>query len=382
MKQLLLLFVLLSLFSCQDDTQQLRLKNKLHDNTYIAQYYKVAPDSVVTITGRKGTRIQFKTTDLQGILYGPDIKDSLVVELIELTNKTDLILANAQTVSDGQWLISGGAFKIDISVNGESLQLKEGKTMTATFPKTSAEDGMLLFYGDRDEQGTMNWAATEIILQDQLYYVLLYKESVTLNENLTRRFGGVETYESDFDIDSLGFMTANAIKKQFPSIDNFDKTIDTLTIYYLRDESETGSYRVFNKAADSLRLAFGEAIASEALYANLNIYQNVEISKLGWINIDKFAPDEPKASLTLKYSESMDAAETYLIDDRNNTILNVPEKVVEIPVNRSFTILSFALKGNDTYAYKKSVRLDADNTHTITYKKVSNAQLEAIMQFD
>ena len=116
MKKIVFLLLICLAISCKNEKQHERLNVWLDFKPELTQQFFVSPDSIVTIEGLKGTKITFKTGDLEGLLNGPNIKDSLQINLIELTTKQELLLANTQTSSNGKWLISGGAFKIDIRV--------------------------------------------------------------------------------------------------------------------------------------------------------------------------------------------------------------------------------------------------------------------------
>ncbi|MEO1030122.1 MAG: hypothetical protein AAFX55_01895 [Bacteroidota bacterium] len=117
-----------------------RAKNELEESlnfkTELTQSFKVSTDSIITITGEKGTQLTINPDDLE-FDSGRDFKGkNLTIELMELTKKQDLLLANAQTISNRKWLISGGAFKIDIKSNTTSLRLKKAKLLVRYFLRT------------------------------------------------------------------------------------------------------------------------------------------------------------------------------------------------------------------------------------------------------
>lgn len=113
------------------------------------------------------------------------------------------------------------------------------------------------------------------------------------------------------------------------------------------------------------------------------IYEAIKISKLGWINIDKFAPEETKIKISLKSNTKLDAIQTYIIDSENNTILNVYNQEIDIPINRSFYIISFGLKNDIFYGFKKSIRFSKDEEYTIAYKKLkASTQLKSFFTLD
>ncbi len=124
-----------------------------------SQIFKAHTDKRIKVTGKHGTIIHINPVDLEtesGQPLGKDVQ----IELKELTNKEQLLTANAQTVSDGELLVSGGAYYINATSDGQQLKLKKGKSYLAEFPQLSG-DTMSLYYGERDNSNQMNWKKTE-----------------------------------------------------------------------------------------------------------------------------------------------------------------------------------------------------------------------------
>lgn len=120
-----------------------------------AQVFKVAASKPSIITGRKGTKIRINPADLV-TESGKPLGQTINVELKELTNQGQLLRTNAQTVSDGKLLVSGGAYFINLTSDGEQLKLQAGKNLAVRFPKLSDKE-MALFYGQKNDLGQLNW---------------------------------------------------------------------------------------------------------------------------------------------------------------------------------------------------------------------------------
>ncbi len=421
------------------------LKSKLNFESEYIQSFRVAVDSVIEVIGEKGTKIRFNPEDLQTILNKPFDGDSLNIELIELINKQDLLLANAQTISNNKWLVSGGAFKIDVKYKGEFLVLKEGKTVEAQFPKNTSEGGgMQIFYGGRDEENNMNWEASEVKLEPFPFVIIIGNSILSLiDEELTKLYG-VDTCKELSIIDSLGRLD---IEKNFSKVNYYDKRADTIRIYkqkvLLEEKSNSIDeeyYRIIevdslawlkNKreiTIDSILIDLEDFwyserynIASASVYEQISklelsemkdaiskenynelkreeyslkeenkkiyktldkIYQTVQLSKLGWINIDKFARDEEKATIKLNFNINTNHNETYIVDQKNNTVLNVYEDNIDLPINRSFYVIAIGIKGKDIYGFKKSVRFSKSSDFKIDFKKINESQIKSILTLE
>lgn len=379
------------------------LKEKLNFESELKQTYSVAHDSVVEIKGRKGTKIRFNSNDLETFS-----KDSLSIELLELTTKQDLLFTNAQTVSNKKWLVSGGAFKIDIKQGGKSIVLKAGKTIDVTFPKTSSEDNMELFYGERDGYDNMNWSLSDISLtEEKPFYVIYYNDTILIDDILTKRYG-VDTYKDIIQIDSLGFLFLSDIKMKFPEIKDYKNQKDTLRILkrfvyteqadveldvsegLIRTDSTTTvlikreyfeQIRLWSQNINNFNIANESSAEAAANYIN-QFYQTVQLLKLGWINIDKFARDEEKVNVRFSFNIDTNSNEIYIIDKKNNTVLNVYNDNVDLPLDRSFYIIAIGIKGKDIYGFKKSVRFNKQGNLRVDYKRINKSQIKSILTLD
>jgi hypothetical protein len=132
-----------------------KLNNLLEKYEVPSQFYLISSDSIVKVTGEKGTVISINPSDLI-TETGQQIGDSIEVELKELTDQNQMFKTNAQTVSNGKLLVSGGAYFINIKSNGQQVKLKPDRTLKVEFPKI-VENEMTLFYGQRDSLGQLTW---------------------------------------------------------------------------------------------------------------------------------------------------------------------------------------------------------------------------------
>lgn len=390
------------------NSDKAHLKSKLNFESEYIQSFQVIANSIIEIVGEKGTVIQFNPEDLETASNKPFIGDSLIVELIELTTKQDLLLANAQTVSNGKWLISGGAFKIDIKSNGEHLILKKGKTIDAQFSKNTEEENMEVFYGKRDIENKMNWDLSDIKLVEQApYYCIFYEQKTIIDRILTKRYG-VDTMRDLINIDSLGYMFLKDLSIKFPQIRGFNNQKDTLrilkrfiykeagiddlemdealiktdsTITELIKREDFDKIRKWSKNIDGFDV-INEESAQLFVNSTKNFYKSVEVSKLGWINIDKYIRQNKTINIKFNFNVRTSYDELYIIDQKSNTIVNVYNEKIDLPINRSFYIIAIGIKGKDIYSYKKSVRFSESQDFNISYKKVNESQIKSIMTIE
>jgi len=170
-KILLILTICFALTNCsqrQSDLSEKRIidvnffDSLIKDYKEPSQFFVVNFNKPTIIRGLKGTLLMIDPFNLSTI-EGDPIDDKIEVELLELTNQVEFIKARIQTVSDGNIIISGGAYYINMTSNNKQLKLREGKSLKTQFPKIVDED-MILFYGNRDSLGIMNWKKAEVPL--------------------------------------------------------------------------------------------------------------------------------------------------------------------------------------------------------------------------
>jgi hypothetical protein len=83
--------------------------------------------------------------------------ENVEVELLEALDIQSFIGNNLQTVSDGALLQSSGMFYVNATANGEPVSLKDGNALTVQIPTNMVNGDMQVFYGNYDDNGTLNW---------------------------------------------------------------------------------------------------------------------------------------------------------------------------------------------------------------------------------
>jgi hypothetical protein len=119
------------------------------------QIFTVPAKTIKKIEAKKGLRVTVNTNNLE-TTDGQDVSGDIQVSIKEMSKASDMIANNCPTVADGKMLVSDGAYYVGMTCNGKQLQIKKGKSLQMEFPRFS-EDGMELFYGERNNDGTMNW---------------------------------------------------------------------------------------------------------------------------------------------------------------------------------------------------------------------------------
>lgn len=340
------------LFSCKDpkstkeNAEQVNLLdnkvdiNKLNDalKKYDepSQVIIVSTDKPSVITGRKGTKISINPNDLiteSGKLLGQHIE----VELKELTNQGQLLRTNAQTVSDGKLLISGGAYFIAMTSNGEQLKLKEGKTLSVQFPKLSDKE-MSLFYGQRNDLGQINWKkATETF------------KATKQTSNTQSVIDTIKTQRKS-DIDAI--------------LDYVDSSYKPTPEERRRNIQQRKNYILSQK-----------------------IYNEIGITKLGWINCDRFLEVEDKTDLYASFNpkDSIKNANVYLVFKDINSVIQVlyyadkSPQFENMPVGYKARLIAYTVKDEKVFAYSNDFTITKGQKLTLDLKEISEKDFKKLV---
>jgi len=101
------------------------------------------------IVGAKGTIIKFPANTFV-TLSGAPVSGTVDIELIEILNKSEMILSNKATMSTGGLLVSGGELFVNAKQGGSQLKFAPGKSADVVLPTDPAPPAMDLFVGSNE----------------------------------------------------------------------------------------------------------------------------------------------------------------------------------------------------------------------------------------
>lgn len=117
--------------------------------------YSIPSNKKSKIKGSKGIEINVDPNRLETI-DGSPLGEQIDVELLEMTQNSDLIENNAQTISNKKILETAGAYFINMTSDGKQLKIKGKQGIEIDIPKIKDPE-MQLFTGSRDSLNQMNW---------------------------------------------------------------------------------------------------------------------------------------------------------------------------------------------------------------------------------
>lgn len=328
-----------------------------------------APSNKATkVTGKKGTIIHVDPTDLETV-DGSSLGSSIQIELLEITDKSNLLLNNAQTASNGRILVTGGAYYLNMNSDGKQLKMKQGKGLKVEFPKLTKNE-MKLFLGERDSLGQINWISTD---RD-------FETEIVSDTIISRRILPSTLRKADiYLIDSINARISIIPKDHDYLIDSIDapKTInkeDVTEEEYEEYQREVKEYKKRKKEVEYQR----------------QTYKAVELMNFGWINCDRFYEDpKPKTDIQLTVNnDSLQGARFFAIFKDIKSVITEyywkgqKEDVVfkDIPIGKVLTIIALSAKDDTPFIFEKTINTETDRQVQVNFEVTTQTKIQEKMK--
>ncbi len=121
------------------------------------QRFVINAEDNMRLVGNEGTSIWIDAHSFE-FEDGTPVEGPIEISLKECYQTKDMLFADLHTRSGKNMLITGGMIKLEASVNGTPLKVKEGKDLMIGMPVESPEEGMELFNGAVGAQGqVVDW---------------------------------------------------------------------------------------------------------------------------------------------------------------------------------------------------------------------------------
>ncbi len=332
-----------------------------------SQIFSAPGDQLSLIKGKKGTVIFLTPKDLE-TEDGQAPGNKIVVELKELTNAAELARANAQTLSDGKLLVSGGAYYVNMTSDGKKLKIRNGRSLKIAFPKIT-DTTMMLFNGQRDSTGQMNWQPT--------------------NEQLSAKNGyGVDTRDTG---DGKSIMVYNPKSYKLMGYVGSEKA-------YKRDYAALGSIKEREKYTaelekrgatlrDSISTEKMKEIVTTTQKLNASLYDITSIRQLGWINCDRFSTaDKTNISYTIDPKDSIYYARVFIVYKQINSVVAYSffntevtgtRELAGLPIGYQARMIATANKNGELVTSKMDVTIVNNQQTVFKWRKTTTEELNS-----
>lgn len=251
------------------ETENLTLSQELDELADSFQIFTIMNEKTDTIKTKSGVKIitrpnTFMQSDRQ------DAKEPILIELQEVFDKSEMILNGIGTVSNGKLLESFGMVFIKAMSDGEELTLRNDMPITISIPNKREGYNGELFYGTKTSDG-LNWEYTGP------------KSDTIVVETIEEVKGGIEI-----------------VRVKTYAITNGLKVLISDTNQGLNyDSISTGEFEM--KPFESYQF---------------------EITKLGWINCDRFINIVDKSTLEVEL-KNFSHPIGYLVFSNLNSVMGI-----------------------------------------------------------
>lgn len=135
----------------------LTIADFLAQNTPVKQNFNFSNAAYKVITCAQGSKLSFWPNTFVTMEDQP-YYGNVTIEVLELLEKSDMVLYNKCTQSGGKILQSGGEIFIKaVDLNGKELKVATGMTYRIDLPKNANDNQMKEYYGTEDGDGNLNW---------------------------------------------------------------------------------------------------------------------------------------------------------------------------------------------------------------------------------
>lgn len=378
----------------------------------ITQQFFVSHQKQSVVKGKRGLKVTVDPQNLETV-DGSPVTSQIKVDLIELRNSNDFFRANAETLSDGQLLASGGSYFIGMECEGKQLHLKRGKSLEISFPKFT-NDEMELFYGTRNSLNEMNWTKAQIpLVLESLSMNSFTDESEEVQEPLAEVLPGriyknmdakVYYYKQPMTLRALVDTLNSKTEQVFLQTISFwpkdlpkNKTLDTNFLITTYGPQKQYILRTWKSIAEAERLCdkkqqerdsfMKSRIRGAAAKQLLQYYAPSFIQDLGWINCDRFFKGEQTdMELDVPITFNNHRLEYFIIYKSINGFVRKKFDLHEsqtitvnnMPVGETISIIAFTKNAGVIYHATKDVQIERNGKMSLEFQPISQEQMAAI----
>jgi hypothetical protein len=325
MKQIMIFLIGLFLIGCASNKDnQLDFEKVFGINE---QTFRINNRNDTVLIGQKGTHIIIPKNLISETLSD---NDTFKVVLKEFYSKSDMILAGLSTTSNGKIIESSGMISLDIYLNTEEIK-KINKSISMKFSNNKGIINYSVFEGDFTDK-YINWRIDTLTDNHHIFY--------------------------------------NMVVNGKPC--NCDYTVDTIrldSILWEKKYSQIDSIVTFTDSKDTFRYSGFNKIGLTQTNSNIEIVYN--ISKLGWINCDRFLNFTDLTNVKIKSNAKENPYYFLVFKDINSIMQNSMEsEFVNVPIGQNVFLIGLENFGDKLYfGITDTIRIKSGMILEINFKE-------------
>lgn len=436
--------VFFNLISCKPDQPIEQIEFPVNE-------FNINSNKDTTLFGKQGTRLFIPSKTFQ-YANGKIATDSVKIQLKEFYKKSDIVLAELSTESNGELLETGGMLNIKATANEEELEIRSAKRMVVHFPKPKYQySKMDLFYPDDTATDTSvtNWNIDTVSLVKRTlklssiafwhpgkgdstaykfipknfnqkgyywnplnFYVKSYNFSKytikeierTLNVNTYPDFDDWNDYgvECEMHISENGDIEAPIIVTNLsnrarneilrflrnlpqlePGKNKYGEIIRRRGLLFIQSGNRVPLYttdKEYVRSFDQKYAKYEDKPIKSMDAAELNFYI-FSVSKLGWINCDRFREFEDKVDLLANTPVSPDIKLKLVFNSINGvlkpSIKDNQYKFIQVPKNQAATLVGIKNENGRISAAFKTIAITDEPIQPLKFKAMTLSELRS-----
>lgn len=311
------------------------------------QEFTVPSNQPIELEGNRGTIINIPENAFVK-QSGDPITGEITVKLTEYYGIEEYYSENLPTVSGGNLLTSAGVANIQVFQRAEQLKLKQETDIQLSFPKTN-ELPYYTFYGDRQQDGRMNWVSDKRQL-----------------ESNQRDYGDVAVTVGEVGVSLVITDTATARKRN----SNLYYNPITKEITELSGDKLQKAKRVQKKIDENREKYYNQLKANQLEYINCDDFVRSEtLTAVNYI-LELETPDVLLVSAILIFRKANGFLDFSIYEGKYAQLNN------RMPLTSTPELLVIGMKGNQPYYYFNKVRISSKKREKISLEKTTFKEIK------
>jgi hypothetical protein len=329
------LTISLMVINCKEK-ENLTTSKEIEKLSESPQSFTLVHDKATKLETRNGATITIEPNTFE-FIDGKSPDKTIHLDVKEVYQKSEMILNNLTTTSDGRLLESLGMIFMEASSEGKQLRLKSNKSISVSIPNKNGIYNGELFYGEKTDS-VLNWK-----------YSGTTRDTTEVVETILYR-----TIERD--------------------------TIKRTTYKYINGLRVNVSETIFLSEGDR---PISNGIDSARMMP-MERYE-FQIENLGWINCDRFVEVEEKVDFTVKLENHRDPV-GYLVFSSINSVMpvyfdkNGEAMLSNLPKDYNVDLLVIDKIKDNMMWEKKALKIRSDNEIVLKTSKISKEKLKAALK--
>jgi hypothetical protein len=401
--------------------------------------FTISSTGDTAIYAEQGTRVYIKTESFR-FDDGSPVTGPVVINIKEYYKKSDILLADLSTSSNGQLLETGGMLYITATSEGENVELRKDKSLTVYFPNAgNANRQMNLFYpgASSTPASVTDWVIDNKSLFNKTRYISLrgfywsgtvgrvysphagktfletgYYWNPEGNNNGDYSFSkaamdevGLASIRVEFTIDTDGKVKSPVFRNRIsestkdellsflenlpeltPANDNKGNHIERSGVLILSSAEvvpKNPDKAEFKNAFDKKYAGF-EARNVKNMDEEELSYYIFSVANLGWINCDRFQEIAKRTEYIVKVNDDGDIKIKMVFKDIDGVLIAEEEngKYIfhEVPVGRRVTIVAIKNSGENLQTAFADLTISDKPLEDLAFKETTLAELRSDLE--